>query len=161
MTMPDLADWSYEGPSGDLGTVRFLIGDTDRTVRLLSDTEIQYLLTTWLPRQDSVIYVAAVAAEQIAAKFAGVVSINADGVNVGLSDLTERFTQLAARLRALHREGQVGGEVDIANLLISWSQDPSIAPLRFGVGHMDNPEAGQEDYGGLRAPLIDWGVNSG
>lgn len=155
--MPETDDWSYDDaftadtdPTGDKDKVRFWLQDTDESVRLLSDSEIQYLVDSWKPKYDSLLYVAAVGAETIAAKFAGVISVSADGVTVGTADLSQRYADLAVRLRALYKQGQVGGEIDIANLMAGTTVDESIDPLNFGIGLHDNPEAGLQAYGGHR-----------
>lgn len=143
--------WSYSGdPSNsDVDTVRFYLQDTDSSLKLLYDEEIEWLIDEWMPKYDSLIYVASVAAATITNKFVGMVSISADGVSVSVSDLTDRYRRLAADLRDLYKASMVGGEVDIDNILIGHGPDPGIKPLRFGVGLHDNPEAGQQDFGGL------------
>lgn len=152
--MPEPADWSYHPPGdelfGDVDVVRFYLQDTDPELRLLSDAELQYLIDEWVPKYDSFIYVASVAAERVAAKFAGVVSVSADGVTVNVADLSERYAMVAARLRQQHKDAQVGAEVDIDHLLWSDHPDFGIKPLSFGVGMHDNREAGRQEYGSHR-----------
>ena len=152
--MPEADDWTYQTPgtvgSGDIDTVRYYLQDTDPSLRLLSDLELQWLIDVWRPKYDSLVYVAAVAAENVATKFAGVVSVSADGVSVNVADLSDRYAQAAARLRQLHKDHQVGAEIDIANLLWGSSIDYGIAPLNFGMGLHDNREAGRQEYGGDR-----------
>lgn len=152
-------EWSYTPPGtmdGDLplftqvDVVRMLLQDTDPKMPLLADLELQWLVDEWLPKHDSLYMVAAQAAERIAMKFAGVVSVSADGVTVNVSDISERYRQAAADLRESHKESQVGGEVDITNLMWDQNIDWSIAPLSFGVGMHDNLEAGRQDYGTQR-----------
>jgi len=152
--MPASADWTYYPPGnvlfGDVDVVRFYVQDTDPGVRLLGDLEIQYLIDEWVPKYDSLVYVAAVAADVIAAKFAGVVSVSADGVSVNVADLYEKYVSLAAQLRQQHKDAQVGAEVDIRNLM--WAQQPDwdIDPLQFGVGMHDSAEAGRQNWGSHR-----------
>src|SRR3954470_16249227 len=102
--MPDQDEWSYLTPgdplSGDVDVVRLYLQDTDPDVRLLSDMELQYLIDTWMPVTDSIIDVAAQAAEMVATKFAGVVSVSADGVTVNTADLADRYAARAISLRA-------------------------------------------------------------
>ena len=166
--MPPLAEWTYVSPgdpmSSDVDKVRFLMQDTNPAVRLLTDLELQYLVDEWFHRYDTLIYVAAVAADRVAAKFAGVVSVSADGVSVGTADLSERYRLLATDLRALHKDYQISGEVDITNLM--WDQNPDygIRPLTFGVGMDDNLAAGRQDYGSQRgndAPYLSDTVRPG
>ena len=136
--------------------VRFLVQDTDPDALgfwLLTDQELQYLVDTWLPRYDSLTYVAAVAAGVIARKFVGIVSVSADGVSVNTADLADRYRQLAAQLRNEYKAGQIGEGPNIENLLVGSGYDPSIRPLRFGVGLHDNYEAGNQDYGGVHGDI--------
>lgn len=134
--------------AADVDELRFLLQDVgDDNLWLLSDQELQFLIDAWMPRYDSLTFVAAVAAATISRKFAGIVSVSADGVSVNTADLSQRYRDLAVALREEYKLAQVGGEIDIENLLIGYSADRSIKPLRFGVGLMDNPEAGLQDYG--------------
>lgn len=151
MTMPVPGDWTYTGDpkSSDVDAVRFLIPDTDESFRLLSDLEIQYLIDEWYSVYDSLIWVAAEAAELIAGKWAGVVTVSADGVSADVSTLSEKFERRAARLRQTYQDAQeAGSEIDISNLLIDAHLDASIQPLTFARNMHDNPGAGQQDYGG-------------
>jgi len=142
--------WTYSGDpsSSQRDELRFLVQDTDQGFPLLQDEELDYLITTWLERYDSLTYVAAVAAASISRKFAGIVSVSADGVSVNTADLAQRYRDLAEGLRDEYKAAQVGGQVDISNLMVGQSPDYSIKPLRFGVGLMDNPEVGLQDFGG-------------
>lgn len=141
--------WSYSGDprSSDRDAVRFAIQDTDTSLQMLTDEEIDFLLERWMPKYDSTTYVASVAAALISRKFVGIVSVTADGVSVNTSDLVQRYRDLAADLRQEHALSQIG-EVDLTNIMIGQDRDPRIRPLRFGVGLHDNPEAGLQDYGG-------------
>lgn len=130
-----------------LDEVRFLVQDVgEGGLWLLTDLEYQYLMDTWLPRYDAITYVAAMAAETIAGRFAGAVSISADGVSVNVADLSDRYRALAAQLRMQYDAGQMGA-ADIASILVDYEPDASIAPLDFGVGMHDNPSAGRQAYG--------------
>ena len=142
--------WTYAGvPSASpLAELRFIIQDTDTALQLLQDEELQYLIDTWMERFDSITYVGSVAAGVIARKFTGIVSVSADGVSVSTADLASRYRDMAAALREEYKASQVGGLVDIANIMVGSTPDPSIRPLRFGVGLHDNPEAGSQDFGG-------------
>lgn len=150
--------WTYAGdPSASpMAELRFIIQDTDSSLQLLSDEELQYLIDIWMERFDSITYVGSVAAGVIARKFTGIVSVTADGVSVSTADLASRYRDMAAALRQEYKAAQVGGLVDIANLMVGTSADHSIRPLRFGVGLHDNPEAGSQDFGGWTYdPFID------
>jgi len=152
--MPELEDWNYVVPGDpdatDVDVVRFYLQDTDPAVRLLSDYEIQYLIDVWMPKADGLLYVAAKAAEVVSIKFAGVVSVSADGVSVNVADISERYKVAASLLHQMHKDHQVGAEIDISNLMWGSHRDHGIAPLTFGMGLHDNREAGRQDYGGDR-----------
>lgn len=142
--------YTYSGApfETDVDQVRFILQDTDPNMWLLSDQELQWLVDQWMPRYDSLTFVAAIAAATISRKFAGIVAVSADGVSVSTSDLAQRYRDLAVSLRDEYKQGQIGEGPDIENLLIGYGPDPSIKPLRFGVGLHDNPEAGLQDFGG-------------
>ncbi len=144
--------WTYSGdPRTSLrDQVRYLVQDTDSTLQLQSDEEIDYLIREWMPKYDSVYLVAARAAAVISRKFAGVLSVSADGVSVSTADLSQRYAEMSTRLRAEHNEAMAtGGVLDLANLMSGSQLDYDIAPLSFGVGQFDNPWAGQQDFGGV------------
>ena len=141
--------WTYsESPgSSELDEVRFLIGDTDANDQLLQDEEIEYLLDKWLLVHGSVFYVASIACETIAAKYAREASYSADGVSVSLSELQAKFKAQAETLRQQHQNLLVGGAPDVGGISPYEETDHSIAPFIFGTGMGDNLEAGQQDYG--------------
>lgn len=150
--------WTYSGsPSNSPeDELRFLIADTDSDLPLLQDEELTYLLDSWMVRYDSVTYVASVAANVISRKFAGIVSISADGVSVSTSDLSQRYRDMAINLYQEYVDSQIGGLIDLSNIMIGTSVDYSIRPLRFSVGLHDNRFAGLQDYGTWTAdPLGD------
>lgn len=143
--------WTYS--VADLATsprdeLRFIIQDTEPTLPLLQDEELDYLLTKWLERFDSVTFVAAVAAEVVARKFTSIVTVSADGVSVNTADLSQRYRDMAANLREEYKSSMIGAEIDIGNILVNSHRDYSIRPLRFGVGLHDNMAAGLQDFGG-------------
>jgi hypothetical protein len=143
--------WTYTGPSSsNKDAVRFHVQDTDSTRQLLTDEEIQYLLDEWMPTYDSVLYVAAMACEVLANRFAALIDVNADGVSVAQSQLAERFDTRAASLRDLYRaQNAIAGPYSPSSMGLE--HDPDVAPLTFGTGMHDNLRAGQQDYGGRRA----------
>lgn len=143
--------WSYSGDpsSSEVDTVRFYVQDTDESLQLLTDEEIQYLIDEWYTKYESYIYVAAVAAATITNKFTGQVSISADGVSVSVADLADRYRKLAEDLRSTYKAEKAGAELNLDNIMVGYEQDPRIKPLNFGIGMHDNPEAGQQAYGGV------------
>lgn len=141
--------WTYSDtfdPSeSQLDEVRFLMQDNDPTLPLLSDLEIQYLIDYWLPKFDSLAWVAAAAADRVAVKFAGLTSITADGVSVQVGDISQKYADVSERLRREHKDAlSVGGETNIENILNDSEPDQSIEPLNFSIGGMDNPAAGKQ-----------------
>lgn len=138
-----------ESLSRPIDQLRFLIEDTDEGLPYYQDGELEWLLSEWMPRNDSVYYVAAIAADKLATKFAAMPDVSADGVSVSLSSLSRQFRELAANLRETYKASQVGGEIDMSSIMVGTRMDPSIRPLRFGVGMHDNPEVGAQDYGGV------------
>lgn len=162
--------WTYSGdPSAsDKDAVRFYIQDTDVTFQLINDEEITFLLDKWDPQvPDTPLFVAALAAEALAARFAREVSVSADGVSVQIGDLQSRYNELAVKLRDQYKASLQAGAPDYSAYLLDMSWDPSIKPLVFGVGFMDNYEVGKQDYGdydpgesplyGTEAPVTTWG----
>lgn len=144
--------WTYslDPATSDRDEIRFLIGDTEAGLELLQDAEIDYLINKWADVFDSNIWTASIAASIIANKFAGIVSVTADGVSVNTADLSTRYAETAMRLRDQYKNDSVGGGIDIANLMYDAELDESIKPLLFGIGMHDNRWAGQQNYGGKR-----------
>lgn len=152
--------WSYSGDpaSSDKDAVRFYVQDVREDFPLLEDEEIEYVLSTWKPAYDSVIYCAAVCAEVIASKFAREVSVSADGVSVGANELQDKYKKLAEDLRDQWKEIQgagAGAEIP-SDVWGMW--DDTIAQTVFALGMHDNPEAGRQEYGGTlrRAANPEW-----
>lgn len=182
MTMPPLGDWTFtHGVDNTVETpeyraideVRLLIADTDPNLRLLADYWIAYEINQWLGAYtptdftttpptigfwqagpyDHPLMAAHACALRISNKFAGVVTIEADGVTVEVGDLQGKYAQMAAALKAEYdRYTATGGDVDYSNLLWCQDRDWEIRPTTFGIGMNDNILAGQQDYGGLQ----DW-----
>jgi hypothetical protein len=142
--------WTYSGDptTTPLDELRFILQDTDPSFQLLQDAELNYLTTVWMERYDSLTFVAAVGAEIISRKFAGIVNVSADGIEVDTSQLAERYHTAAIQLRDEYKMAQDSGEIDISNQMVGYLPDPSLRPLRFGIGLDDNPEAGNQDFGG-------------
>lgn len=152
--------FSYSGDpaSSNRDELRYLIQDTDPGLVLQTDEEIDFLLDRWLNKYDSVTYVAAVAAASISRKFTGLVTVSADGVSVNVADLAQKYRDMAMQLRAEYVSSQIGGQVDISNIMVGQDPDPTIKPLSFAIGLHDNPEAGMQDFGGwLPDPFTDAG----
>jgi len=145
--------WSYSGdPSAtDRDQVRFYCQDTVENRPLLQDEEIDFLLSQWSAAVNSPLYVAAVACEVIAGKFATSINVSADGVNVDQAALQQKFNDLASSLRDQYKALYQYNPPDLSSVL-DQNPDFTIVPLSFGVGFQDNYWAGSQEYGNLRGP---------
>ena len=133
--------------------VRFLVGDTNPDEYFLENEEIDFLNATW-EHKGSVYYVASMAAESIAAKFAREVTVSSDSQTVSTSELQSKYLDLAARLLRQHETLLTGGEVIMGGVLIGEQPDPTVSSPAFGTGMHDFVEAGQQDMGD--AGSINW-----
>ena len=142
--------FTYDGKPGEspVDTVRFHLGDTDPDDALVSDEEIKYLVETLMPVWNSYYIVAAVAAENLANRFARELSVSGDGVSINAGELQARFEQVAANLRAMHAN-QRDADVFVEDFtgVLAYGYDSSLAPLNFGIGQHDSAEAGRQDMG--------------
>jgi hypothetical protein len=143
--------WTYSGDpqTSPKDAVRFLIGDTDAAAELISDEEIEFLLTV----ERNQYLAAARAAETIAATFTREVQASAEGMSFSGDALMDRYFELADRLRAMARKltrlapPYVGG--------ISWAErekadaDPDKIPTHFRSHMHDNPNAGRRSQNPL------------
>lgn len=146
--------FSYAGPGvDDVSTIRFHVGDTDASEFFLSDEEITYLIGLWTEKE-SVYYTAAEAAEAIANKLTKEVDVSSDGQSIPVGQMRDRYLDLAEKLREKHIDALVGGSSLYAGGMDAYeSSDPTVAPLAFGRGMHDAPEAGQQDYGDVSTKL--------
>jgi hypothetical protein len=134
--------------------IRALLGDTDMSQPLLQDEEIDFFVSLW-PETTNPYYLAAYCAEAIAAKFAREIDFSADSQTVGANVLQEKYTTLAAQLRA--RGGTAfPGSVYVGGIDPWESYDFSTAPPAFGTQMHDNPSAGTQDYGDANPGLPRW-----
>lgn len=143
--------FTYEG-NLSLSTrdqVRFLTGDKDPTEYFLENDEIEWLTLMWLSK-GSIYYVASMAAESIAAKFAREVTTNSDSQTVSTSELQQKYLDLAARLMRMHETLLTGGVVDMGGVNAGEQPDPTVTSPAFGTAMHDFIEAGNQDKG-------DWG----
>ena len=140
--------FEYEGPqASDKDAVRFLLGDTNEAAAMVSDEEINWMISKWKPVYNTVEYVAAAIAETLAARYVREANYSADGVSVSLANLGNQFRELAASLRQQHKNLLAGGQPDVGGISPGEQTDPEIAPFDFGTGMHDNPEAGRQQYG--------------
>lgn len=141
--------YSGDPSSSSLDEVRFHVQDTDPLDQLVSNEEIQYLITLWTPVYNSNIFIAAAVAENIAAKFAREVNVGSDGVNVGIEALAQRYNDLASSLRDSYKAlAGASGVPTASGTIFDDYYDSSIKPLSFSKGMNDNRRAGQQEYGG-------------
>lgn len=142
--------FSYSGnpADSDLDAVRFYCQDTSVDESFLTDEEITFLLDTWYDFTKSTIYVASVAAETIAGRFAREVSYSADGVSVSGEQLQQKYNDLAQSLRDLYKASGEAAGPDAGGILLGEEFDSTIRPLNFGIGFNDNHRSGQQAYGG-------------
>lgn len=139
--------YSQDPASSATDEVRFLLGDI-AAPGLLSDEEIGYYLTKLTDYFSDNTMVAAFCAEAIAARYAGEVSITADGVTYSGEQLQQKYTQLASSLRTTYTQLQGGGAEPFAggtDVMALWPG--GVVPLNFGVGMHDNARAGWQRYG--------------
>ena len=140
--------YSNDPASSTRDAIRFYCQDTNVDDPLLQDEEIDFLSAQWAHVTDHPMYLAAVACEAIAARFAREISYSADGISVGASELQNKYNQLATDLREQHKASVIGDGPDISGILVGAELDDTIKPLVWGKGMHDNPEAGRQDYGG-------------
>jgi hypothetical protein len=139
--------YSGDPAASDKDEVRFLCGDTDSTRPLLSDQEIAFVIGKWAPLYGSNTLNAAVCCEIIAAHYAREVSVSADGVSVGVSELQSKFEAAAVSLRDQYKQEQAMASPTFSGALFDQQWDESIKPLKFGLGFMDNYLAGRQNFG--------------
>lgn len=145
--------FTYDAPGeSDKDTVRFLIQDTNSSEALMTDEEIDYLVDTWKDRYGSLEYVASVAANTLAARYAREASYSADGVSINLAQQAQQFRDLAASLREQAKNALVGGLPDVGGVSPYEGLTPGVKQFSFGTGMHDDPEAGPQDYGSMDQP---------
>lgn len=132
-------DYSGDPSTSPLDEVRFLLQDTDETKPLLQDEEINYAIARLGHTYGGDgLMAAAYCADVIAGKYAGEVSISADGVSVSAGEVQQKYQQLAISLRATYKNlAGTGGDVFAGGLR---------GQMAFGLGLHDNLRAGQQDY---------------
>lgn len=148
------AEFTYTGLPGDnvVDAVRFLTGDTDSSLWLLSDQEIQWLDLTW-GNKNSVYYTASMAAEAIAAKFAKEVNVSSDSQTASTSELQQKYLDLAGRLMRQHQTLLSGGFVDVGGINAGEQPDQTVTPPAFGMNMHDDISAGQQNLGDVSEAL--------
>lgn len=147
VTKRNAAAYSNEPATQDVDKVRLLLGDTDCTQPLLSDNEINWLVSV----TEEVTAAAAMGAKAIAGKFARKVSNTTGRVRKELSDIFDHYMALEKNLRDLASAGGIasGGIPSVAPVFTaltfdgarSDASDPDKVQPVFERGDFDNPRA--------------------
>ena len=136
--------WSYSGnpASSNRDSVRFLIFDTDTNDQLLSNEEIDYVLT----KETKVHMAAAMCAEALAAKFARDIDRSVIGMSANPSRRPEFYLDLADRLRDQVGQSSSHAEVFAGGLTISGKDsldaDSDAVQPSFSIGQFDRSGTG-------------------
>lgn len=151
--------FSYSGNPGDsaLDEIRFYVSDTDPEDVILQDEEILFLISAFGPIHNDNLFTASVVADFIAGKYAREVSISADGVNIAMSEVQQKYIELSNHLREQFKlRTAFEGNPDVGGIMYGETLDLGIKPLVWSVGMNDNYRAGQQDFGGTRIPAAGW-----
>lgn len=138
--------WTYSGDpaSSDEDAVRFLIGDTVSSEKLVEDEEI-----TWTVSQWNDIYMAAAAVcDAISASYAVEGNVSADGMSFSGLDVASSFAKRASQLRRMSGWQRQASEPYVGG--ISWAervkadQDSDLIAPYFRSHQHDHPESGSK-----------------
>lgn len=104
--------WTYEDPSlNQKDEVRAMVGDTNEADPLLSDEEIQTLLTRFLPTTGKQPWLAAAAAcDAIAGKYARKTQQSIGSLSRAAQQAYEHYRQMAADFRILYTTNGRGNQ---------------------------------------------------
>lgn len=155
--------FSYSGDpaTSDLDEVRLLVHDVDEAAPLLSDEEVTWVLARQSTVYDEPLMAAAICAEIIAARYAGEISITADGVSISGDQLQTKWAALAASLRATYKAlAAAGGAPYAGGVERGERRQRGVRPLAFGKAMHDNTRAGAQDYG-ERGSIPEWPGDDG
>lgn len=143
--------FSYSGDPAEstLDAIRFYSQDVDSSDPLITNEEIEFIISSWSHVSDNALFLAAVVCDAISSKFAREISFSADGVSVGASELQEKYERLADSLRAQHTAQEISGIPSAGGMIAGEEFDPSVEPLVWAKGMHDNVQAGQQNYGGF------------
>lgn len=139
--------WSYSGDpaSGDVDAVRFEIPDTDESVELVSDEEIEYALS----EESGVMGAAARCCEIVARKFSQQADVATGDVKLTYSKQAENLAARAKELReqATGIHAPYSGSQSISRKE-SLAEDGDLVSPTFVRGQFDNPRDGGGRPGG-------------
>ena len=142
--------WTYSGDpeNSNRDAVRFLVQDTDTNDQLVTDEEIDWLLS-----ENSGVYAAAAeAAKAIATSFARLADTDIESVSVKYSQKQKQYLQLSTRLeiKATSGAGLAAPDVNGVSIgdMVAVQQDQDRPKDRFYRGQFDNPPDpyGEDDY---------------
>ncbi len=117
--------------------IRFLLGDVDTADFQMQDEELVYAYAV----SGSTRGAAAMCAEALAAKYARLTSVSADGVSMGFNQLSAQFLKLAVELRqkeAIYRAMPTLGGVSISDMDTVLSNTDRVPDI-FRIGIHDDP----------------------
>lgn len=144
------ATYSGNPAASPIDAVRFWINDTDvPTNALLQNEEIQYVITLLTPSNGGdPLFVAAWCCQVIAGKYAGEISITADGVSYSGDQLQDKYLKLAQSLRDQYNQFRgLGGAPYAGGILEGEFTAPGTKSPEFGIGKDDNLRAGGQRFG--------------
>jgi len=144
------ADFSYSGAPGTdepVGLVRLFVGDTNAAIPILTDGEIEAVLSL----QPIVTYAAAACADLIAARFSRDVDMAIGKTRISLSQKADAYRTLADRLRSAAGDlpGGDGTGIATASMFVGGTsvdaredllyEDSDRIKPQFTLGQDDNP----------------------
>lgn len=139
--MSEQSAWSYDPDNLATSTrdqVRFLLGDTDPEEPLLSDAEVDYLVSTEGVAQQA----AAIGAERLAARYARETSRSMGSLSISADQKSRHFRELAEQLRQelATRAGAPWAAITTTRK-DALEDDTSLVDKNFRIGMFDDPAA--------------------
>ena len=135
--------WTYNASvSTDRDKIRLLIGDTDTNDQLLSDEEIDFVIT----QQPNVYYSAAQCCETIAGKFGRDVSTTLEGMSIAKRQRFENYLNMANNLRVMAMRAlpsqPFAASIDTEQRkAYSYKENDNLVQPNFEIEMHDNPES--------------------
>lgn len=141
ITSPNILDWSYshDPSTSDKDAVRFLIGDTNSDDKLLSDNEINYVLSA----EGTVLQAAINCLQNLIVVYSRQVDTSGDNRSKSLSQRVQSFrTALDSLLERQSMQGLnvFAGGISKAQKDTQCTDDDRVAPV-FTKQMFDNPRA--------------------
>jgi hypothetical protein len=140
--------WTYDADLDERkDEVRFLVGDTDTTIPLVQDEEIEYVLTQYVPADGKPAWLAAAhVCDAIAGKFARKMQQTLGPLSASNQQQWEHYVALAAHLRMLYAtNGLGGGEGYVPGFIGFKPAGPILSgggPTVLGGSQYSNPPGG-------------------